>query len=142
MRTRLRTSTADKVQTRIDAATERNVRRAAADDTIDERLQELEGEWDAERVLFTASGLNALFGLALGTWVDRRWYAWAATVAAFQFQHGIQGWCPPMAVIRRLGVRTAREIEEERLALKALRGDFRGVEADPTGWTALEEARN
>jgi hypothetical protein len=32
-----------------------------------------------------------------------------------------------MPVFRRLGVRTATEIEEERYALKALRGDFRGV---------------
>jgi len=45
-------------------------------------------------------------------------------VAAFLFQHAVQGWCPPIPVLRRLGVRTSREIELERIALKALRGDF------------------
>jgi hypothetical protein len=45
-------------------------------------------------------------------------------VFAFFAQHALQGWCPPVPVMRRLGVRTAREIERERYALKALRGDF------------------
>ena len=31
---------------------------------------------------------------------------------------------PPVPILRRLGVRTAREIDIERYALKALRGDF------------------
>lgn len=34
------------------------------------------------------------------------------------------------SLFRRLGVRTHREIEEERTALKLLRGDFRCVAAD------------
>ena len=33
-----------------------------------------------------------------------------------------------MPILRRLGYRTAREIDEERVALKALRGDFRTAE--------------
>jgi hypothetical protein len=36
----------------------------------------------------------------------------------------LQGWCPPLPIIRRAGVRTAREIEAERTILKAIRGDF------------------
>jgi hypothetical protein len=47
----------------------------------------------------------------------------------FLFQHAIQGWCPPVPVLRRLGFRTANEIEQERTALKALRGDFNAVTA-------------
>jgi hypothetical protein len=49
-----------------------------------------------------------------------------ALVSGFLFQHAVQGWCPPVPVLRRLGFRTAYEIEEERRALKALRGDFEG----------------
>jgi hypothetical protein len=45
-------------------------------------------------------------------------------VALFLLQHGLQGWCPPLALFRRRGVRTRREIDLERYALKALRGDF------------------
>jgi hypothetical protein len=31
---------------------------------------------------------------------------------------------PPIPLLRRLGIRTSREIEIERVALKILRGDF------------------
>jgi hypothetical protein len=51
-------------------------------------------------------------------------------VAAFLFQHAIQGWCPPVPILRRMGFRTASEIEQERQALKALRGDFAGISND------------
>src|SRR5438874_9255842 len=38
--------------------------------------------------------------------------------------------CPPVPVLRRKGVRTRREIDAERYALKALRGDFSSVQAN------------
>jgi hypothetical protein len=49
-------------------------------------------------------------------------------IAAFLLQHAVQGWCPPLPLLRRLGLRTETEINRERCALKALRGDFREVE--------------
>jgi hypothetical protein len=61
--------------------------------------------------------------------VDRRWYLLAGVVAGFLLQHAVQGWCPPVPVFRRWGFRTAAEIDEERYALKALRGDFRNLAA-------------
>jgi hypothetical protein len=66
----------------------------------------------------------AFTGVVLGAAVDRRWLALPALVTAFLFQHAVQGWCPPIPVLRRLGFRTMREIDTERYALKALRGDF------------------
>ncbi|HJS07611.1 MAG TPA: hypothetical protein VJ809_08115, partial [Pirellulales bacterium] len=48
-------------------------------------------------------------------------------VLSFLFQHAVQGWCPPVPVLRRLGVRTREEIDREKYALKALRGDFSEV---------------
>jgi hypothetical protein len=56
--------------------------------------------------------------------VNRRWFALPAIVATFLLQHAVQGWCPPLSVFRRLGFRTAAEIDHERYALKAIRGDF------------------
>lgn len=44
-------------------------------------------------------------------------------VAGFLFQHAVQGWCPPVPILRRLGVRTEAEIFEEITALRTL-GDF------------------
>jgi len=62
-------------------------------------------------------------------WVTRarRWLFLPALVQSFFLQHALQGWCPPLIVLRRLGFRTMREIDDERMALKALRGDFRNV---------------
>jgi len=52
------------------------------------------------------------------------WLILPAAVTAFLFQHAIQGWCPPVPILRRLGFRTSDEINKERYALKAVRGDF------------------
>ncbi len=54
----------------------------------------------------------------------RKWLLLPFGVAAFLLQHALQGWCPPVDIFRRLGIRTTREINDERVALKVLRGDF------------------
>ena len=71
--------------------------------------------------------------------MDRRWFFFPAVVAGFLLQHAVQGWCPPVPVFRHLGFRTQSEIEEERYALKALRGDFRAVPVGD-GRAAVEAA--
>jgi hypothetical protein len=92
---------------------------------IDARLKELDREWDIERTLEANAATLALTGVVLGASVDKRWLALPGLVTAFLLQHAVQGWCPPLPVLRRLGFRTMREIDSERYALKALRGDFR-----------------
>jgi hypothetical protein len=96
----------------------------ASDDEIQERLEELDREWDIERLLEANAATACLVGLTLGATVDRKWFVFPAVVAGFLLQHALQGWCPPLPVFRRMGVRTASEIDYERYALKALRGDF------------------
>jgi hypothetical protein len=98
---------------------------------IEERIEALNREWDIERVLEANAASVALVGVALGASVDRRWFALPAIVAGFLLQHAVQGWCPPLPLLRKLGVRTAAEIHEEIVALKALRGDFGSVEIEP-----------
>ena len=71
---------------------------------------------------------------------DRRWLVLPGIVAAFLFQHAVQGWCPPLPLLRRLGFRTATEIGQERYALKALRGDLAAIPADH-GWSPRMRAR-
>ncbi|OGU17773.1 MAG: hypothetical protein A2076_10715 [Geobacteraceae bacterium GWC2_53_11] len=93
-------------------------------DEIDRRLKELDEEWDMERTLETNASSIALIGLGLGATVSRRFYLLPALVMGFFLQHALQGWCPPVPLFRRLRVRTQSEIEQERYALKALRGDF------------------
>ena len=100
---------------------------SAGPPAIDRRLRELEVEWDIERVLEANAASFSLMGLALGAFVDRRWFIFPAAIAGFLLQHAIQGWCPPVPLFRRMGIRTAHEIQQERHALKALRGDYRDV---------------
>jgi hypothetical protein len=97
---------------------------------IDRRLRQLDQEWDIERVLEANASSLILAGMALGSLVDRRYYLVPTVVAGFLLQHAIQGWCPPLPLFRRMGVRTAHEIEQERRALLLLRGDWHGMEGD------------
>ena len=95
-------------------------------DQIDRRLRELDAEWDIERVVETNSAALSLVGLTMSILTGRRrWLLVTLAVQGFMLQHALQGWCPPVPVLRSLGVRTREEIERERYALKVLRGDFR-----------------
>jgi hypothetical protein len=105
---------------------------AAGPHAINQRLEELDREWDIERALEANAASISLIGLGLGAFVDRRFFALPALVAGFLLQHALQGWCPPLPVLRRRGYRTQTEIEQERYALKLLRGDFREVASPDT----------
>jgi hypothetical protein len=123
---RIEQSTPRRLNERIVRRTEASVQRVIAQGpaAIERRLRELDEEWDTERTLETMAASFGLAGLALGTAVNRKWYALSGVVAAFLLQHALQGWCPPLPVVRAFGVRTMREIDAERFALKLARGDF------------------
>jgi hypothetical protein len=125
--------TPNAVNEQIQQQTEQNIRRwaTASPHELDRRLAELDREWDIERALEANAATVSLVGLALGATVDRRLFALPAIVGGFLLQHALQGWCPPVPLLRRWGFRTSREIEEERFALKAVRGDFRDLPAGP-----------
>jgi hypothetical protein len=122
---RVRANTADQLNQRIDRQIDENVRfySAKSKDQIQRRIFELEGEWDIERVLELMASSFSLTGIALGLTVNRRWLLLPAVVLSFLFMHALQGWCPPVPVLRRLGVRTREEIDRERYALKAAIGE-------------------
>jgi len=105
---------------------------------IRRRLDELDEEWDVERMLEANASTVSLIGLSLGFAVDRRWFLLPVAVAGFLFQHAVQGWCPPLPILRSLGFRTQSEIDHERYALKALRGDFRSVPTSSRGEDAAQ----
>jgi len=132
--------TASRVNQAIAAETLQSVEQIARQGAgaIERRLYELNHEWDIERTLESNAASVALAGVALGAFVDRRWLLLPAAVGGFLLQHALQGWCPPLTWFRRLGFRTQSEIDYERYALKALRGDFK-VADDPV--SALAAAR-
>ena len=128
---RVREHTAPAVNERIDRLT-----RASADvaiqsghDAIQTRLAELDQEWDVDRALmvnFAIAGATT-FGLGIARYASstpflpRRkgfLYFFGAQLG-FLLLHGVVGWCPPASVFRRLGFRTAREIEVERTLLRS-----------------------
>lgn len=129
---RVHQHTAPHLNTRIHQELESRISAFQDDDRIaliNKRLEELDREWDVERFLQTNFAVISILGLTLATKVNKRWFALATAVPAFMVQHALQGWCPPLAVLRRLGFRTSKEINEERFALKSLRGDFSGIGA-------------
>jgi len=123
---RVSANTASAVNERIRRQTDADVARVASGgpDATDGRLRELAREWDLERYVETLAPTFTLLGMTLGLTVSR-WFVLPFVVQAFFLQHAVQGWCPPVPALRRLGVRTQGEIDEERYALKAVRGDFR-----------------
>ncbi len=139
---RVTDNTAPSVNERIRRQTDERVAQAAASgpEATAARLTDLDYEWDVERCLETGASGLCLVGLTLGATVNRRWYLLPTVVTSFLLQHALQGWCPPLPVFRRLGVRTRDEINEERFALKALRGDFQQINVGGAG-AALQAVR-
>lgn len=137
---RVTRNTSRRTNERIRKKTEESLNRycGADQETIAKRLEELDREWDFERAVETGASLQVILGLVLGTFVNRRWYAWSGLVAGFILLHALQGWIPVLPFLRRRGFRTEAEIEEERDALRILRGDFHPT-ADPH--EALAEVR-
>jgi hypothetical protein len=126
---RVRAHTATDVNEEIDAQARRRVMRAegAPRAVLTRRIGELDSEWDIERWLEANASALALSGTALGLLVNKKFFAIPCFVLPFLLLHALQGWCPPVPILRRKGVRTRREIDAEKYALKALRGDFANV---------------
>jgi hypothetical protein len=103
-------------------------------DAVIRRLGELDHEWDIDRVLM--ANFAVIGGLAYAVGLDRysrpRWFGlrrrrtgWLrffGVQLGFLLLHATAGWCPPVVVWRRLGVRTKTEIEVERSLLLAALG--------------------
>ena len=119
---RVRRSTAASVNREIDRQTNSNIRRYAnsSEEVVQRRIEELDKEWDIERALEVNASTLALTGLLLGMTVNRKWLVLPGIVLSFLLQHGLQGWCPPLPVLRRMGIRTRGEIDREKYELRAL----------------------
>lgn len=101
-----------------------NIFKGCSADEIAERIQMLNLEWDTERVLDVNAAMLIVLSSYLGIKTSRFWFVLTGTVGVFMLQHAFYGWCPPIPFIRKWGVRTADEINSEKIALKMMRGDF------------------
>jgi hypothetical protein len=137
---RVRANTSEEINRRLDRELAARVRgyEEKSSGEISSRIDELDREWDMERWLETNASAIAFTGLVLGVTHSKKWLFLPGIVLPFLFQHAVQGWCPPVPVLRRLGVRTREEIDREKYALKVLRGDFEQSGPSPSADTALQ----
>lgn len=126
---RVRHNTSARTNFEIDRRIEHNIHVFAsqADFAITDRIAELEAEWDIERIIETNASTIVLIGTALGAFLSPWFLLIPAIVGSFLLLHAVQGWCPPVPILRAMGKRTRQEIDAEKFAMKALRGDFDGL---------------
>jgi hypothetical protein len=129
----VRANTKPETLRRIDTSIEEKILYYSTQpkEVISRRISELDREWDIERYLETNASSLALVGLILGLTKSRKYLILTGGVLTFLLMHAVQGWCPPVPLLRRIGVRTRSEIDREKFALKVLRGDFQDVARNP-----------
>jgi hypothetical protein len=127
---RVRQNTPPNVNNRIDQAMMKRVWDYAkkSREEISIRITELDREWDLERVLETGAAGLSLSGVFLSIFKGRGWLLLPAGVLASLLQHSLTRRSLPVQLVRAAGVRTRREIEAEKTALRMLRGDFDKLE--------------
>lgn len=112
----------------------------AEEDELTGRIRELDEEWDTERVLETnAATLITTASLAGYLKTKCPCFLFTGAVGYCLLQHAVQGWCPSIPVIRRSGIRTAKEIQNEKTVMKLLRGDFMEGIGDPDEMLCMAE---
>jgi hypothetical protein len=139
----VRSHAPEEVNKRIDEHVERCVRHMAQQDRaeISRYLEKLEREWDLNRAVMVVGSLAAVLGLWLARLDGRGWRLLSGTAAGMLLQHGLFGFGPLAELVRAVGgVRTRREIDLEKFALKALRGDFERIPKSDGGPLARANA--
>ena len=108
-------------------------------DSISDRISYLNEEWDTDRILEADIGLIVLAGSILGCKISKSWFVLTGIAGAFLLQHALQGWCPPLPLLRRFGIRTSEEIYNEKTVLKMIRKDFLQETNDVAGMLSCAE---
>lgn len=114
--------TADDYNAEIDRKIEENIHYYSIESpvAIRERMEELDKEWDVERSLELNASLIALSGILLSVIGGKKWLIVPALATVFIAQHAIHGWCPPVSLLRKMNVRTRKQIAKEKFGLMEL----------------------
>ena len=122
---KVRAKTPPEINQVIDIETAAIVRFYAGktDYEISKRIEELDKEWDIGRIVEVRAATVSLIGIIFGLKRSKKWFILPTIASIFLLQYAIQGWCPPVSILRRFGFRTRQEINMEKYALKDLRGD-------------------
>jgi hypothetical protein len=109
-------------------------------DKIDFRLMELDKELDLETYLQTEFAALSIAGILLSVSKNKKWLVLSLASSLLVLVSVGRGSRKPLPFFRRLGLRTRGEIEKERYALKAMRGDFKYLLDVPNAvWNAVNK---
>jgi hypothetical protein len=116
---RVRQVTSPAANKKVAEKTQSNVVHYAneTESVIQKRIEQLDREWDMERLLALNASVLTLTGVVLGSRVNKRWFWMPGVVASFLGLHAVSGWCPPVPLFRAFGVRTRMEIDKEKYGL-------------------------
>ena len=104
------------------------------------RLAELDEEWDIQRVVQLEGTALTIAGVILGLTVNKKWLALSLGASVILLNAIAKNWTTPMPILRKFGFRTRVEIEKEKYALKAIRGDFKYLLDVPNSvWSAVNK---
>ena len=125
----VRRVTSDKQNSVIDETILLNIREYAGKSPaeISQRIKALDKEWDIERMLDLNMSAMALFGITSSLLFNKYSIILPILLLLFFIWHAVRGWCPPIPILRFSKIRTRPEIDREKYALKAMRGDFKGL---------------
>ncbi|HEY1954615.1 MAG TPA: hypothetical protein VGH28_03370 [Polyangiaceae bacterium] len=119
-RDRVRKRGSKKIAARLDAELERRLERAADDPLwARKRLHHLDREWDIDRAILVPFAFMGAAALILARRGKRLYRVPLGAQIGAMVAYATIGWCPPAAILRRLGFRTRQEIEAERLGMIA-----------------------
>lgn len=109
-------------------------------DKIEYRLFELDNEMDLETYLHAQSTSLTLAGLILSLSVNKKWLLLPLATSLLSLANLTQRRKNSISFLRKLGFRTRDEIEKEKYALKAIRGDFKYLLDVPNVvWSAVNK---
>jgi hypothetical protein len=99
----------------------------AGPQAIEDRLTELEHEWTAGRATKAVIGVMLVVGFALAAFVNPWWLILPAVAGLFLLQYLFDRTSWLGRLFHAMGIRHGSEVDQEKMALKVLRGDFRDL---------------
>ncbi len=121
----LNTNTATNANIKNSTLRRINIYKNSSDKILSDNIDKLNSEWDMDRIIEVRAASVVLASTIIGLTTNKKyWFMLSGTAGLFLMQHALQGWCPSAPIIRKLGIRTSEEINNEKIAYKMLRDDF------------------
>ena len=120
------TSNAPATQSKLEAALETRLKKVIASGpaAITERLAELDSEWTAGRAAKATAGVMIVTGLVLSLTVSLMWLVLPIVGGTLLLQYIVSRTSMIGELFHAFGLRSGSEIDQEKMALRVLRGDF------------------